>query len=583
MSLRGRAATGTTAGYPTGDPTDPTGTANPTGDPTDPTGTANPTGDPTGTANAVAPGPANAATGGPAAPLPLPAGYRLRFDPRCRRPRPEVLIGGSPLRVLRLSSPGAALIDSWAAGRPVGDDRAERALAGRLVDSGVAHPIPPAPTRRTHPSCAVVIPARDDQAGLRDTLQALSLRAPGIPIHVVDDGSSTPLTVADPGVELWRRPEPGGPAAARNVGWRAAVADGAEIVVFVDAGCVPGVGWLEPLLAHFSDPAVGAAAPRVACRRDPGTPARLACYELRHSPLDMGPNPASVRPGSAVAYVPTALLALRRTALEECGGFRESMRFGEDVDLVWRLHRAGWRVRYEPAATATHPSRRTYRAWVLQRFRYGTSAGPLARRHGRAVAPLAAQPWSIGAWALVAAGHPLLGAAVTAATAEALARRAKGDPVVAAELRRLAVTGTIGVGSATARALRRAWLPVAIPAGAATWRWCGRRTRLALLVTAVAVASGRPPGASADDRLVDAETGGCQPGGPEDRLLGLADDLAYQAGVWRGVLAERSLAALRPRFSDGPPHRRAPRPARARDALQRAGAFRRTRSVARPV
>ncbi|MDE3205643.1 MAG: mycofactocin biosynthesis glycosyltransferase MftF [Acidobacteriota bacterium] len=492
-------------------------------------------------------------------------------------------MGGSPLRVLRLSSPGAALIDSWAAGRPVGDDAAQRSLAGRLVDAGVAHPIPPTPKGTTLPSCAIVIPARDDQAGLSATLAALLLRAPAIPVHVVDDGSSPPLTVAYPGVELRRRAEPGGPAAARNVGWRAAVADGAEIVVFIDAGCVPGIGWLEPLLAHFSDPTVGGAAPRVVCRRDPATPARLACYELRHSPLDMGPHPASVRPGSAVAYVPTALLALRRTALEECGGFRESMRFGEDVDLVWRLHRAGWRVRYEPAVTATHPARQTYRAWVLQRFRYGTSAGPLARRHGRAVAPLAAQPWSIGTWLLVAAGYPLLGAAVTAATAEALARRAKGDPVVAAELRRLAVTGTIGVGSATARARRRAWLPVALPAGAAAWRWCGRRTRLALLLSAVAVACGRPPGGSADDRPLDAETDGCPPGAPGDRLLGLADDLAYQAGVWRGVLTERSLAALRPRFRDGPPRRRGPWRGLARDGRQRTGAFRRTSSAARPV
>ena len=57
-----------------------------------------------------------------------------------------------------------------------------------------------------------------------------------------------------------------------------------------------------------------------------------------------------------VAYVPTAALLVRRAALGD--GFDESLRNGEDVDLVWRLIEAGWRVRYEPAVqvgTASPP------------------------------------------------------------------------------------------------------------------------------------------------------------------------------------------------------------------------------------
>lgn len=50
-----------------------------------------------------------------------------------------------------------------------------------------------------------------------------------------------------------------------------------------------------------------------------------------------------------------ALLLLRRAAFEQIGGFdpRQWM-YAEDLDLAWRLRRAGWCVRYVPGATAHH-------------------------------------------------------------------------------------------------------------------------------------------------------------------------------------------------------------------------------------
>jgi N-acetylglucosaminyl-diphospho-decaprenol L-rhamnosyltransferase len=45
----------------------------------------------------------------------------------------------------------------------------------------------------------------------------------------------------------------------------------------------------------------------------------------------------------------------RRSAFEELGGFDESyFMYGEDVDLGWRAHRAGWQVAYVPTAAVTH-------------------------------------------------------------------------------------------------------------------------------------------------------------------------------------------------------------------------------------
>lgn len=56
-----------------------------------------------------------------------------------------------------------------------------------------------------------------------------------------------------------------------------------------------------------------------------------------------------------VDWVAGTHLLARRGAWDEVGGFDESFfMYMEDVDLCWRLQRAGWRVGYEPGARVRH-------------------------------------------------------------------------------------------------------------------------------------------------------------------------------------------------------------------------------------
>jgi N-acetylglucosaminyl-diphospho-decaprenol L-rhamnosyltransferase len=56
-----------------------------------------------------------------------------------------------------------------------------------------------------------------------------------------------------------------------------------------------------------------------------------------------------------VDWVAGTHLVVRRTAWDAVGGFDEAFfMYLEDVDLCWRLQRAGWRVRYEPEARVVH-------------------------------------------------------------------------------------------------------------------------------------------------------------------------------------------------------------------------------------
>lgn len=59
-------------------------------------------------------------------------------------------------------------------------------------------------------------------------------------------------------------------------------------------------------------------------------------------------------------WVSGAIFLARRTAWVTVGGFDEAyFMYVEDVDLCWRLRRAGWDVRYEPAAQVVHEQGRS--------------------------------------------------------------------------------------------------------------------------------------------------------------------------------------------------------------------------------
>jgi GT2 family glycosyltransferase len=153
-----------------------------------------------------------------------------------------------------------------------------------------------------------------------------------------------------------RLPRRGGFCAAVNAG--VAIARG-NIVELLNDDTEVTHGWADSALTWFSDSAVGAVAPLVlqgplgnvidsagdryfvggvAAKRDHGQSARLAPVLPEHI---FGAS------GSSAFY--------RRRALLDVGGFpAEFTAYFDDVDVAFRLHRAGWRTMFDPASRVLH-------------------------------------------------------------------------------------------------------------------------------------------------------------------------------------------------------------------------------------
>jgi GT2 family glycosyltransferase len=80
------------------------------------------------------------------------------------------------------------------------------------------------------------------------------------------------------------------------------------------------------------------------------------------------------------AFAQTACCAVRRSAFEQVGGFRE-VRSGGDADLGFRLRAAGWELERREHAAVGHRGRGSVAALLGQRARHGAGIAWLNREH----------------------------------------------------------------------------------------------------------------------------------------------------------------------------------------------------------
>jgi mycofactocin system glycosyltransferase len=409
--------------------------------------------------------------------------------------------------------------ERWVGGGEVG--AGEGRFARTLVQQGLLHPI--FASIHAIDDVDVIIPVHDDVQSLRLLLGMLG----GLHVTVVDDGSPDQLSVAKCAkefkVDLVRLDENRGPGSARNAGVRAT---SRPLLWFLDVDVVIDNPYdvLARLQAHFEDPLEGAVAPRI-CGAVGST--RREGFEQRFSPLDLGAQSALVVPNGTVSYVPSACLVVRRASFG--AGFDESLRVGEDVDFVWRLHDEGWLVRYVADVVVSHRARASWASWWRQRVRYGQSSSELAKRHGDRLAPIRVDTWTLLAWTSALAGKPIIGLRVVNAARAQLRQRFLNTTDDASNVAtELVGRGMLRAGGPLARAVVRQFgllvLAVAVHpklrrkslilyAVGTAWRWRSSRVRAS------------------------------------DVPIAMVDDAAYGVGLLSGAVKSRTLKALTPHIT----------------------------------
>ena len=460
----------------------------------------------------------------------------------------RLLYGGSPPRFMRLTDAGAASLRDLLAGRA---QRSGSPLGERLIDAGIMPPERP-DLDASVPTFTVVIPHFNDPDAAIATLTALSssiaeIDQQPLTVIVVDDGSE-PRHRAELALQIDLLALPaldirlevcetnGGPATARNTG---TMPDAAEVSVFVDSGVRITRQSVEALVRWTSQ--VSAVGPRVVSMGRDGAVGR---FEHSNSALDMnsvshlsdGTEPQLVGPSRTVRYLPTAVLVIRNDVLQDVGGFDESMRTGEDVDLTWRLAEAGHRVVFDPSIVADHEPRSSVRAFIQQRYGYGRSGAPLGERHGATIAPAVARWPLLAAVAAFFFAPAKAGAAVgvlagvsdAAETARRFAAMTGGYPTAGALGAAQSVTFNAAVARWWVRASMRAWWP--LTAIAIVQPLSARLRSRATVVLAL--------------RIADLAATAGVPNVP----LAVVDEVAYGAGLWTGAIRSRSARALLPRI-----------------------------------
>lgn len=212
---------------------------------------------------------------------------------------------------------------------------------------------------------SIVIPSYNRPDLLADCLQSLIEHGPpDIQIIVVDDGSANAIISTKAalfnGVEVVRHERPQGFASAANAGIARVRF---PVVQLLNDDTVVTPEWFAGPLRAFSDPTIGAVAPLVMIppTHDGQAPRVDSAGDLYHRggfARKRGhgrPITDDLRRECEVFGASASSAFYRTDVLRQVGAFPEQFgSYFEDVDLSWRVRRAGYRIVYRPDSTIWH-------------------------------------------------------------------------------------------------------------------------------------------------------------------------------------------------------------------------------------
>lgn len=241
-------------------------------------------------------------------------------------------------------------------------------------------------TMTERPAVDVVIPfagSAEELDDLLDRCNRLALGSADTLVVVDNRPSGEPSRSSGGAARVVAAREARGSYLARN---RGAAAGNHEWLVFIDADVDPPPDLLDRYFDSQPGDATGVLVGAVEDERPSGE-RETAVARFLFERASMSQANTAEQADQTWAYAQTANCAVRRSAFEAVGGFREDVRSGGDADLCFRLRRGGWALEARDGARVVHRNRTTVRAMVRQRARHGSGAAWLNRAHPGSVPP----------------------------------------------------------------------------------------------------------------------------------------------------------------------------------------------------
>lgn len=224
------------------------------------------------------------------------------------------------------------------------------------------------------PKVSIIVAARNSANTIGDCLQALfGQNYPKGHIEViVMDGCSTDDTVK---VAEWFPAQvfslPLNAAAAYNYAMKLARF---PVLGFVDADAKVEPNWLRKLVSHLDESKVAGVSGSIETWNAENLWARSIGYELKNR---------YSRIGKYTERIATMNLLLKKSVVEEVGGWDEGLPSQYDTDFGFRLSSRGYRIAYEPEAKCYHFNRDSLKAYWRQQLQYGKNTLKLYFKHSR--------------------------------------------------------------------------------------------------------------------------------------------------------------------------------------------------------
>jgi glycosyltransferase involved in cell wall biosynthesis len=200
---------------------------------------------------------------------------------------------------------------------------------------------------------SVVVVARNSQSTIDACIKSIKKQSlPTSEILVVDNGStdSTAEIAEKNAVRVVTEPIPGR-GRARNRGLKEAKED---FVVYIDSDAHADQDWLKYLLLACKKSGFAGVTGNVYAANPDRPIAHLIDLIMRDK-----------------SHYATTSVVYRKKVLMKIGGFDERLGNAEDVELAWRVLRAGYRIGYEPRSIIYHFHRARLVDFLRQQYDFG--------------------------------------------------------------------------------------------------------------------------------------------------------------------------------------------------------------------